>query len=620
MLKRQLFGKKSLDVLLDEMAGDNRLRRALGPVSLTCLGIGAVIGAGIFVATGAAANSTAGPALMVSYVVAGLTCVFAALCYAEFASMAPVAGSAYTYAYATMGELFAWIIGWDLVLEYAVGAATVANGWSGYFQSVLTKLGIAVPLVISGAPHKYDNGYFLPNVAADYPRASVSPAVLQNQDPEEAGKQGSKPFSATQKVIGLKGKPQPDATWADGSTKPAEGIYWVFTMKGKLSPETTSKPESMTIMVGKVGDPSVESQLQNRSRALLNLPAILVVAVVTMVLVKGIRESAGFNAVMVAIKVAAVLFVIFVGGYLVITKIGLDNWTRDFAPYGWTGVSLFGFPILGRTNAAGQPVGMLAGAAIVFFAYIGFDSVSTHAEEARQPQKDVPIGIVASLLICTVLYVAVVAVLTAMVPYQQISKDAGVSDAFRTVGLARAEFIIAMAGVAGITSVLLVMMLSAPRVFLAMARDGLVPKQVFASVHPKFQTPWISTILIGVFVSILAGLLPIDALLHLTNIGTLFAFVVVCAAVLIMRKTNPLAQRPFRCPLVPVIPIAGICACLVLMFSLPADNWWRLIVWLAIGLCIYFFYGRHHSVLGKELRRELSAQGATPAGISPEPA
>ncbi len=488
----QLFARKPLSLLQEEMKSENRLRRILGPVQLTALGVGAIIGAGIFVATGAAAHSVAGPALMLSYVVAGLTCVFAALCYAEFASMVPVAGSAYTYAYATLGELFAWIIGWDLVLEYAVGSATVANGWSGYFQSVLAKFGIAFPTALSGPPIVYQNGEFV----------------------------------ATGGII--------------------------------------------------------------------NLPAVIIVAIVTVVLVKGIQESASFNAMMVFLKVAAVLFVILVGAFY----INPENW-EPFAPFGYSGLSFFGHAIGGQTNAGGEPIGMLAGAAIIFFAYIGFDSVSTHAEEAKNPQRDVPIGIVASLLICTVLYVAVVAVLTGMVKYEQISVNAGVSDAFKHVGLPWAEFIIAAAGVAGITSVLLVMMLSGPRVFLAMARDGMVPQKFFSDVHPKFRTPWRSTILVGIFVALLAGLLPIDALLHLTNIGTLLAFVIVCAAVLIMRKKHPEAARPFRCPMVPLVPVLGILSCLMLMFSLPVANWWRLGAWLALGFVIYFAYSRKHSVMAK---------------------
>jgi APA family basic amino acid/polyamine antiporter len=506
----QLFATKSLKSLLEEMAGEHRLRRILGPVTLTSLGIGAVIGAGIFVATGEAARNDAGPALMLSYVVAGVTCIFAALCYAEFASMAPVAGSAYTYAYTTLGELFAWIIGWDLVLEYAVGAATVANGWSSYFQRVLAKVNIILPEAICSS-------------AIDYNEATGA-------------------FHLTNSFI--------------------------------------------------------------------NLPAVLIVTIITIVLVKGIQESATFNAVMVCIKLAAVLFVIGVGAFF----INPDNWS-NFSPYGWTGISFFGHPIAGQTRPDGKPLGMLAGAAIIFFAYIGFDSVSTHAEEARKPQRDVPIGIIASLLICTVLYVGVVAVLTGMVRYDQIDVKAGVATAFDQAGLGWADGIIALAGVAGITSVLLVMMLSAPRVFLAMARDGLVPRGFFADVHPRFRTPWKSTILVGIFVGILAGVFPIAWLLHLTNIGTLFAFVIVCLAVLIMRRTNPEAPRPFRCPFVPLVPILGVASCLLLMFSLPPENWYRLIGWLLIGLVIYFFYGRHHSILGKELRGEISTHGVSPAGM-----
>lgn len=591
----QLFAKKDLQALLDEMAGDHRLKRVLGPVTLTALGVGAVIGAGIFVATGAAANSVAGPALMVSYLVAGVTCIFAALCYAEFASMAPVAGSAYTYAYTTMGELFAWIIGWDLVLEYAVGAATVANGWSGYFQSVLLKLGIVLPFAVTGAPHKYDEGHILPNVIGTYARSEANQDVFKNESPKPSDP--ATPLKVTQRVVNDK-----KAQWADGSVKPAEGVYWTFSVK--------ENKDSKTVVIGAADDPATEAKIQNHERARINLPAILVTILITFVLVKGISESANFNALMVAIKLAAVLFVIGVGAFF----INPENWSRDFAPYGWTGVSFFGHPLFGQTNQGGEPVGVLAGAAIIFFAYIGFDSVSTHAEEAKNPQRDVPIGIIASLLLCTVLYIGVVAVLTGMVPYQELSKDAGVSDAFKQIGLGWAEFVIAVAGVAGITSVLLVMMLSAPRVFLAMARDGLVPKSIFASVHPTFKTPWVSTILIGLFVMALTGFLPIDALLHLTNIGTLFAFVIVCTAVLIMRKTNPQATRPFRCPFVPAVPILGIAFCLVLMLSLPASNWWRLFAWLGLGLIIYFGYGQRHSTLGKELRGELARHGATPAG------
>lgn len=515
MARNSLFRTKALKDLLGEMAGEHRLRRALGPVSLTALGVGAVIGAGIFVATGEAARNTAGPALMVSYMFAGLICVFAALCYAEFASMAPVAGSAYTYAYATLGELFAWIIGWDLILEYAVGAATVAHGWSDYFQAVLKKFQIVLPQTLNGAVFKFDH---------------------------------------------------------------AKGTF-----------ETTG--------------------------SYINLPAVLIVVAITFILVVGIRESAKFNAAMVAIKLLTILFVILVG----IFYINWDNYT-PFAPFGWAGVTFFGIPVLGQETADGKPLGMLAGAAVIFFAYIGFDAVSTNAEEAKNPQRDLPIGIIFSLIVCTLLYVGVVAVLTGMVKYDQIDEHAGVSNAFEKIGLGWAEFIISFAGVAGITSVLLVMMMSASRVFLAMARDGLLPSTFFASVHPKFQTPWKSSILVGLFVIALAGFLPLDALLHMTNIGTLFAFAIVCTAVIVMRRTNPDAERPFRCPMVPFIPLLGIMGCLLLMFSLPVANWWRLVAWLLIGLVIYFSYSRFHSRLGiQELQEEIALQGISPAGSPADP-
>jgi len=492
-MSNPLFARKPLKLLLEEMAGENRLRRVLGPVQLSALGVGAIIGAGIFVATGAAAHNVAGPSLMLSYVIAGVTCIFAALCYAEFASMVPVAGSAYTYAYATLGELFAWIIGWDLVLEYAVGSATVANGWSSYLKPLLPQIGIHLPQSLLMAPIAYDA-----------------------------------------------------ATGHFGMTN-----------------------------------------------GILDVPAVVIVAIVTAVLVKGIQESASFNATMVGIKLAAVLFVIGVGAFFV----NPANW-HPFAPFGFGGVTIFGHTVWGET-VGGTPVGTLAGAAIIFFAYIGFDSVSTHAEEARRPNRDVPIGIVSSLLICTVLYIGVVAVLTGMVKYDQINTGAGVSDAFRRVGLGWAETLINIAGVAGITSVLLVMMLSGPRVFLAMARDGMVSKRFFGDVHPKFRTPWKSTILIGCGAALGAGLLPIDALLQMTNIGTLFAFTIVCAAVLVMRKLHPEAERPFRCPGAPLVPLLGILCCIVLMLSLPAANWYRLVIWLGIGLVIYFSYSRHHSVMRK---------------------
>jgi basic amino acid/polyamine antiporter, APA family len=309
------------------------------------------------------------------------------------------------------------------------------------------------------------------------------------------------------------------------------------------------------------------------------------------------------------VKLIIVLFVIGVGSFFV----NPANW-KPFAPFGLTGVSFFGHTLFGQTGAGGEPLGMMAGAAVIFFAYIGFDSVSTHAEEAKNPRRDVPIGIIVSLVLCTVLYIAVAAILTGMVPYNEINIDAPVSDAFGRIGLPWARFLISIGALTGITSVLLVMMLSQPRVLLAMARDGLLPESFFAAVHDRFRTPWKATILTGIFVATLAAFVPLRILADLVNIGTLLAFVIVCGAVLVMRRTNPNAERPFRAPFVPLTPILGILLCLLLMFSLPPENWTRLAVWLLIGFAIYFGYSRHHSRLGKELAHEIARHGVSPAG------
>lgn len=522
----KLFATKPLSMLLDEMHGENRLRRILGPTQLTALGVGAIIGTGIFILTGVAAHDRTGPALMLSFVLAGLACVFAALCYAEFASMVPVAGSAYTYAYATLGELFAWIIGWDLVLEYAVGSATVAHGWSAHFQEFIPIFHEALPWIPAHIPEAFRTA----------------------------------PFNYCLNV---------------GAGCPTTGFV--------------------------------------KTGSYFDLPAILITFILTIVLVKGIKESASFNAVMVAIKLVIVLMVIGIGVFL----INPANW-HPFAPYGYTGLSFFGHTILGEAAPGGEPIGMFAGAAIIFFAYIGFDSVSVHSEEAKNPAKDVPIGIIASLIICTILYIAVSAVLTGMVPYKEIDINAPVVDAFKRAGLTWMQYLVAAGAMTGITSVLLVMMLSQPRVMLALARDGLVPKGFFGDIHPKFRTPWKSTILTGVFVAAMAGFIPLSILAEMTSIGTLFAFVIVCAAVLIMRRTNPNAKRPFRAPLVPLVPILGILTCLLLMFSLPAENWYRLIIWLLIGFIIYFLYGRRHSVMAQERHtdHEVKAHGLTGQAVA----
>jgi len=487
--RSQLFAVKPVDVLLAELAGDHRLRRVLGPITLSALGVGAIIGAGIFVLTGLAANVYAGPGLVLSFVVAGIGCALAALCYAEFASMVPVAGSAYTYAYATLGELLAWIIGWDLILEYAVASSTVAHGWSHYLLSFLQLFGVTLPARITGNPIDFD-----------------------------------------------------PATHA-----------WVQT--------------------GAYG----------------NLPAAAIVLFITVILVVGIRESASVNAAMVLLKLAVVLLVIVLGA----RHVRAENW-RPFLPYGVPGV--------------------LKGAAYIFFAYIGFDAVSTHAEEARNPQRDVPIGIITSLALCTVLYILVAAVLTGMVPYHQIDLDAPVARAFAARGLPVAVFIISLGAIVGITSVLLVLLLSQARILLAMARDGLIPRSFFAAVHPRFRTPHKATILTGVLVAIVAALFPLKILADLVNIGTLMAFVIVCAAVIVMRRTNPGLPRPFRTPLVPLVPLLGMAINLLMMMYLGWENWLRLFVWLAVGLVIYFGYGRKRSTMAQALAAELAATGASPAG------
>jgi len=490
-----LFARKSLDKVMGEMESGERLKRVLGPVSLTALGIGAIIGTGIFVLVGKAARDVAGPALILSFVFAGLACIFSALCYAEFASMAPVAGSAYTYAYLTLGEMMAWIIGWDLVLEYAVASCTVAHGWSKYFQDLLKQFNVPLPSAITNAPFDVKEGEFI------------------------------------------------------------------------------------------------------STGAILDLPAVIIAGIITLILVRGIRESAMFNAVMVVVKLGVVLFVIFAGLPYVVTT----NWTDNFAPYGYGGLSFFGNLVWGETNPHTKlPAGVLAGAALIFFAYLGFDAVSTNAEEAKNPKRDLPIGIIGSLVICTVLYIAVSAVLTGMVSYKDIPADAPVAGVFAQKGLTWARMLISIGALTGITSVLLVMMCGQPRIFLAMARDGLLPRGFFARVHPKYQTPWLSTILTGAVVGLGGSLLPLDVLAELTNIGTLFAFVMVCLGVLMLRQTRPDLPRPFRTPGYPLVPLAGAVSCAALMSFLPLVTWLRFLSWLGVGLVVYFVYSYHHSALGRQ--------------------
>lgn len=477
----QLFATKSIEVLKAQAEEtEHGLRRALGPVDLVMLGVGAIIGAGIFVLTGQAAKAHAGPAIVLSMTLAGLGCAFAGLCYSEMATMIPIAGSAYTYSYATMGEFLAWLIGWDLILEYALGAATVSVGWSGLFVNFLqTELGIYIPAQLTAGP-------------------------LQ--------------------MVAL----------ADGSQVPG----W------------------------------------------FNLPALLIVLLVTAILVVGIRESANVNTIIVFVKVAVVITFIVAG----ISKVVTANWT-PFIPQN-TGV-------FGEYGISG----IMAGAGVIFFAYIGFDAVSVAAQESRNPQKDLPVGILGSLAICTILYILFASVLTGIVPYQQIDPNAPVAQAVDAMNIPIIGLAMKLGAIAGLTSVMLVMLLAQPRIFWIMSGDGLLPP-AFAKIHPKFRTPATTTMVTGGVVAIVGALFPIGVLGNLVSIGTLFAFVLVSIGVWVIRYTKPDVHRPFRTPLVPLVPILAVIICMGMMYALGRDTWERLAIWMVLGLGIYVIYGVRHSKIG----------------------
>src|SRR5271165_752432 len=518
-----LFTRKPLSLLLDEAreTGEHSLKRTLGPFQLTALGVGAVIGAGIFVLSGLGAHY-AGPGLMLSFVLSGLGCAFAALCYAEFAAMIPLAGSAYTYAYATLGEIFAWIIGWDLTLEYAMGASTVSSGWSNHFIELLNIFHWKLPLWLA-----YDHWTAL-RTAQD----AIARKMALAADPSLAP--GTQAF--VDKVLAITNDASPALI--------------------QQAHDLMNAPQIFGVEIG------------------FNLPAFLIALVITTILAIGIKESAQFNSVIVVIKVSVVLFVIGLG----VTYINKVNWGSD-----WSTFAPFGFS------------GMGAAAAYIFFAYIGFDAVSTTAQEAKNPQRDLPIGIIASLLICTALYISVAAVLTGMVPWQNVNIEAPIARAFMDRGLSTASHVITLGALAGLTSVMLVMLLGQTRVLYAMANDGLLPRKFFADIHPRFRTPWKNTILVGLVAAIVGSLTPIDDIGKMVNIGTLLAFVIVCVAVVVLRYTNPNQPRPFRTPWVPFVPVMGILFNGYMMYKLGWINWARLIIWLVIGMVVYFTYSRKHS-------------------------
>jgi len=621
-LFNRLFATKSLETLHKEMQEDEgRLRRVLGPVGLTSLGIGAIIGAGIFVMTGRVAAQDAGPAIVVSYVVAGIGCALAAFCYAEFASMAPVAGSAYTYAYATLGELLAWIIGWDLILEYAMSCATVAASWSKYFNEFLrTCFGPEWVVPSQWCHDRFTQADAYMNLPAVCILLLVTIVLV-------IGIRESAAFNTAMVLIklgvvlfviaigvGYVNK----SNWMDipveARRQPQEAaIIGVGAFKG-LAEAHVEDVEKMP--PGKERETRIE-QLKAEALASFRLSRIPIVREATQKqghltperakhlddleagyskrlptndkdksAVEKIRAEADAKAPDAASEKWGVLK--YLGLNTMLVKID-DSVRSNFFPYGLSG--------------------MMLGASLVFFAFIGFDSISTHAEEAIRPQRDVPFGILASLFVCTILYIAVSAIITGMVPYPEIDEDAAVASAFRQLsdaqggqGLLRASAaLIAAGGLAGMTSVLLITFLSQARIFLAMARDRLLPPSVFGAVHPKFKTPHISTMLTGAIIMVVAAFTPIAVLEEMVNIGTLLAFVIVCGAVLLLRVRRPDAPRPFRCPGLFLVAPLGIIVNVIMMLFLPAPTWGRLVVWLAIGLVIYFGYSYWHSSLGKRL-------------------
>jgi APA family basic amino acid/polyamine antiporter len=578
-----MWQRKSIETLVAEMAGEHRLHRVLGPVSLTALGVGAIIGAGIFAMTGRVAAEDAGPGIVLSFIVAGVACGFAALCYSEFAAMAPVAGSAYTYTYATLGEVWAWIIGWDLILEYAMSCAVVAAHWSHYLDEFLvTLLGWTIPPQFMSDP-------FTPVILGDQViQAYVNlPAVLVLV------------LITALLVVGIRETAFTNALLV--IVKLGVVLYVIGLGASYLRPANWTAVPIEQRRVSDVGE-----YLTRHPEVAKRLPPHAVHSRTTgrQLLAQYPELAAGWSDAERA-RVAA-----------------LPNETQKWGLLGVLGVRQWLQPLDDACRSPFLPYGfsgLMVGAALVFFAYIGFDSISTHAEEAVRPQRDVPLAILGSLALCTLLYLLIAAVITGMEPYPEIDTGAAVAAAFRKrAGIAHSPLLHASAGLiatgalAGMTSVLLVTFLSQARIFLAMARDGLLPRRIFAVVHPRFRTPHRSTILTGTVIMLVAGLLPIRLLEEMVSIGTLLAFVLVCASVLVLRITRPQVARPFRCPLISVVAPLGIVVNVAMMFFLPLDTWMRLVIWLALGLLFYFVYGIRHSALTHALQRQLQTQGLSP--------
>ena len=608
MSLKHLFAKKDLEKLLAEMAGEHRLHRVLGPISLTALGVGCIIGAGIFVATGRAAAQDAGPAVIVSYVIAALGCALAAFCYAEFAAMAPVAGSAYTYAYTTLGEIFAWIIGWDLILEYAMGCATVASAWSGYLNEFLLAISrgnLRIP------PHLLSDPFTKVEGLAGYPWFNLPSVFIMI-------------LVTMVLVLGIRESARTNAVLV--AIKLAVVLFviavgWAYVQpdnwtkvpfSSRLRPEERDLAKLAQTQLGKEATAEEVDQLTRELAA--SYRREWAVAEIERL------EKAGDLSKESAEKQKADVLEL-TEKQLPKTKShqrmvdGLLTHVRDSAEHksaaswgmlGYLGINHWLLPLDDATRSPFMPYGLsgiMLGASIVFFAYIGFDSISTHAEEARNPQRDVPIGILTSLTLCTVLYVAVAAVVTGIVAYPNIDIKAPIAVAFHdkavvenSPALRWATVIISVGGLAGMTSVLLVLFLSQARIFMAMARDGLLPS-VFGRIHPRFRTPHIATMVTGVVICGTAAFTPIYELEEMVNVGTLMAFVMVCAAVLVLRFQRPNIHRPFRCPMLGVVAPLGILVNLSLMLFLPIATWVRLIVWLLIGFIVYFGYSWWHSRL-----------------------